>query len=289
MHIRPATAADVPALTDLFGRHDTAWFGAVEESEKEIADRLGSVEDLATNTALVFDGEGLLGAAMRWRTDTTLIVAPDIDPHPVYDQLVPWLAAGTPSHVEVLGRDDALREYLEARGWRHRRSSFELFGKVDDTLHLDRPLRPDGITVRGFGPDDAAAVHHLIYVDAGWADVPGHHYRELTEWRSIFLGDWFRPDEQVLAWRGERLVGVALTRHWDDGTGWISQLATARDERRHGLGRALLLQALATLVAAGASQLGLSVLAQNRGALGLYRSVGLEIDREWMQFTPTND
>jgi ribosomal protein S18 acetylase RimI-like enzyme len=89
----------------------------------------------------------------------------------------------------------------------------------------------------------------------------------------------------VLAWRGERLVGVAIGRMFSDGTGWVAQLAVAKDERGQGLGRALLLEALRRRRAAGATSVGLGVQHENRGALTLYLDVGLTIDREWMQYT----
>ena len=78
-----------------------------------------------------------------------------------------------------------------------------------------------------------------------------------------------------------RFVGVSLVRTFSDGLGWISQLAVAPSMRGRGLGRALVLESFRRLVAAGATSLGLGVMAANRGALGLYRSLGLSIDREW--------
>ena len=79
-------------------------------------------------------------------------------------------------------------------------------------------------------------------------------------------------------------VGAAIGRTWSDGTGWVSQLAVAKGERGHGLGRALLLESLRRRVAGGAHSLGLSVEVVNRTALALYESVGLRIDREWMSY-----
>jgi ribosomal protein S18 acetylase RimI-like enzyme len=52
-------------------------------------------------------------------------------------------------------------------------------------------------------------------------------------------------------------------------------------ERHLGLGRALLLHAFSDLQVAGGRDLTLEVQAENAAALGLYRSVGLEVEREW--------
>jgi ribosomal protein S18 acetylase RimI-like enzyme len=65
-----------------------------------------------------------------------------------------------------------------------------------------------------------------------------------------------------------------------------SPRAVATSERGRGLGRALLLHAPTDLQQAGAPELTLDVVAQNETALALYRSVDLEIEREW-RFYPT--
>jgi ribosomal protein S18 acetylase RimI-like enzyme len=67
----------------------------------------------------------------------------------------------------------------------------------------------------------------------------------------------------------------------DNGRGFINSLAVAVDERGRGLGRALLLHAFQDLRAAGVGDLTLDVEAANENALNLYRSVGMEIEREW--------
>jgi len=107
------------------------------------------------------------------------------------------------------------------------------------------------------------------------ADIPG------------FDSVSIEPAQQVLAWRGDRLVGASIGRIFADGTGWIAQLAVARDERGNGLGRALLLDSLRRRQAGGATALGLQVQADNRNALNLYLNTGLQIDREWMEYRPS--
>jgi ribosomal protein S18 acetylase RimI-like enzyme len=67
----------------------------------------------------------------------------------------------------------------------------------------------------------------------------------------------------------------------ESGRGYVDTLAVSESERRRGLGRALLLHAFADLRRAGARDLTLGVQAGNETALGLYRSVGLEVEREW--------
>jgi ribosomal protein S18 acetylase RimI-like enzyme len=244
------------------------------------------VSSFEADTLLVVDGDKLLGVGARVGADTMMVTDPDSDAAPVYDELLDWFAGGTPNKVEALSKDTVLLERLAAKAWHHVYSAFELLRTVDDSLTLPEPQWPEGIDVRGYRDSDAEAVHRLIYVDAAWAEVPGHPAREYDEWRAIFLGEHLIPNQQVLAWRGDRLVGVAMGRTWDDGTGWVSQLATAKDERGKGLGRALLAASLRLLRDGGARALGLQVQAANRGALAMYLAAGLEIDREWMTFEP---
>jgi len=244
---------------------------------------LGYAEPLAEGSLLAFDSGRLVGVGLRFGSDTVLYVDPDVDPAPAYAQLLPWFA-DRPGRVEVLNRDAAAIAAIEAAGWTYDKSAFDLIAEVTPELRLAEPRYPVGIAVTGFRGDDDEAVHRLIYVDAGWAEVPGHPDREFADWHKIFITEHTIPSEQVIAWRGDRVVGVAMGRTWDDGTGWISQLAPAVDERGRGLGRAMLLEALRRKVAAGATSLGLGVQAENKGALNLYLGVGLEIDREFRTY-----
>ncbi|MGN6607092.1 MAG: GNAT family N-acetyltransferase [Jatrophihabitans sp.] len=283
MHIRPAASDDVAALTDLDARIDTHWFGRPERSADEVREFLDLAEPLADNTRLLFDGDRLIAAGQRFGHDSVLAIDPGTDAGPVCDVLLPWFAE-RPGRVEALSRDAALVARLEAAGWQHAYSSFDLLCDVTPDLRLDTPQWPDGVTIDDLDRADLEAVHRLIYVDAAWAEIPGHPERSLDDWRSIFVTDQTDLAQQVVARRDGRIVGVALGRIWDDGTGWVSQLATAKSERRQGLGRALLTESLRRRVAAGATSLGLSVQASNEGALSLYLSVGLRIDREYRTY-----
>jgi ribosomal protein S18 acetylase RimI-like enzyme len=143
---------------------------------------------------------------------------------------------------------------------------------------------PDGVNVAPYRLGHAdEEVYRLIYVDAAWASVSGHAERDLDGWlekerccRSLFLA---RRDDQPVGWVAGRLL--------DNGRGYITTLAVATSERGRGLGRALLLHAFADLQLAGACGLALGVEAENEAALGLYRSVGLEVEREWRVYATT--
>lgn len=280
MQSRVATPADVPAIADLERRWEAAWFGAPEQDEHEVRENF----DRAEGSRVLVEADRMVAAAWRWGTETMLVVDPDVALEPIYADLLAWLAERPGTTASALSRDQAFRSALEDRGWRHANSAFELSRAFTPDWVIAEPVWPEGVAVRAYRDEDAPSVHRLIYVDSGWAEIAGHHERDFEQWRGIFANKHTVPAQQVLAWRGERLVGIAMGRTFADGTGWVSQLAVAKDERGHGLGRALLLEALRRRRDGGATSVGLGVSEVNRGALELYLRVGLEIKREWMEY-----
>jgi mycothiol synthase len=277
---RSATPADAPDVVALQHRWDTHWFGAAEHDEADVRAELRRAEPLADRSRLLLDGDRLVAAAWWWRPDDpTVLVDPETDTGAAARDLMAWLARGGADAVEVLSRDTVLRNVLADLGWVHARSQFELIRPAED---LPPPGWPEGVAVSTLA-DDAEEVHRLVYEQAGWADVPGHTTRDLEEWRGLFVtGE--DPSQQVLARLDGRLVGVAMGKVFPDGTGWVAQVAVHRDHQGRGLGSALLAEAFARRVAAGATQVGLGVSATNAGALRLYERLGLTIDREWMVY-----
>ena len=282
---RPSTPVDAAALAALAARVDTHWFGAPESDELEAREGLERIEDLATQSRLLLDGDDVVGAASVWgQAEGTLSLDPGLDPaaaRAAYRELLSWLALAGAEQIEALREDTVRLSVLSELGWRADVSDFEL---ARDPVGLPEPSWPAGVTTTGLEPDQVGpAVHQLVYAQAGWAEVPGHVARPYEQWLQLLVHERFDAQQQVLAWRGKRLVGVAWGQTFSDGMGWVSQLAVDRAERGQGLGRALLLRALQLRVEAGASRLGLGVVAGNTRALGLYLAVGLAIQREWVR------
>jgi ribosomal protein S18 acetylase RimI-like enzyme len=282
MRLRPATADDLPALTEVQRAYDRGWFGEPEHDADEMREWLAMAED-----ACVIEDEGrIVAGAIKHRTGSDPLIGPDAERPAVDRLLLDWLArAGAPA-TEALDRDESLRAALTEAGWRHDYSSFDLYRTVGAEWTPSAPTWPSGVTVRAMADGEEGALHEMIYRDAAWADVPGHHFRDRDEWHQLFLAGRPESERPVLAHRGDHLFGAVLLRVFSDGVGWIVQLAVARAERGQGLGRALLLEGLDRLAALGAGKLGLAVIAGNRAALGLYLDVGLQIEREWQTFVP---
>src|SRR4051794_2723912 len=183
MHSRPARIDDFDLLVDLHQRWDVAQFGAVEHDADEVRETLGDDATLSERSRLLLDDGRLLAAGWHG-TEPTLLVDPATDPAPVYAELVPWFA-GNGTDLEALGTDEPLRAALLDRGWTHNRSSFELIRPVSPDWTLATPVWPDGIELTALRAQDVEQIHRLIYLDAGWAEIPGHPERAFDDWRRI--------------------------------------------------------------------------------------------------------
>jgi ribosomal protein S18 acetylase RimI-like enzyme len=278
--LEPAGLEQLSEITALHLAYDVGWFGEVEHDVDEVREWF----ELGDRHCVVRDGDRVVAVGNAWRTGSNLVIDPAADGPAAARLGVDWLRQVAVPATEVLDRDTELRDVLIAAGWRYAYSTFELCRAVEPAWERPAPSWPAGVRVRPLEPGEEPALHELIYREAGWADVPGHHEREFEEWRSIFIRGDRAPDRPLLAVRDDRLVGAALPRLFSDGTGWIAQLAVARAERGRGIGRALLLAGLDVLTRGGATKLGLGVLGENRSALRLYQDVGLRLDREWQTF-----
>ena len=138
----------------------------------------------------------------------------------------------------------------------------------------DLPPYADG-TARAFERDqDEIAVHELV--QAGLSEVEGFIAEPLEVWRRqrIEKQRW-DPSLWLLLEDDEGLAGAALGERWDDGIGYIAQLAVSPRARGRGHGRALLLSLFAAFKGDGLRRAELSVHGDNRGAARLYEAVGM--------------
>ncbi len=276
--LRPATTADLESVVTLAVDEEAAWFGVPESSREEIAHYLrfsGGVE-----SGVVFDDGRIRGCALVTSIHEAVVFFDPADPDPPFAAVFAWVHAQGATHLELQPADTARIAWLEAHGWTHSRSVIDL--EMPSAAPLDAPAWPADVDLRAYvRGDDDAAVHHLVYVDAEFGAVPGHPDRPLEMWQQMYTAENFRG---WVAHRDGRPVGWAMGRVQDDGIGWVHQLAVAVAERGSGLGRALLLHSFAGLRADGATGLGLTVQATNDRAIGLYRSVGLQVRKEWLVY-----
>ena len=239
--LRPATPADRPALIALALAEDAAWSGAPAVSAEEVGEFVDSCEP-----GVIFERDGRVAgyAAAGEGGETILLVDPGDDPGPALEALVAWLGERGHHEVDSYARDARRIAWLEANGFTHRRSFFDLQRGIDPPLAP--AVWPSGVAIARYRPgEDDAAVHALIYVDAAGPRCPDTRERSLEAWRSTLTPDY----RGWVARRDERPVGWVAGRVFSDGRGWVEQLAVARSARGLGLGRALLLHSLAELCA----------------------------------------
>ena len=275
--LRQATATDRDAVLALGVAEEQAWFGLAESSAEEIGEWVEDEGGIATGVVAVDDAGRICAFAAPGRHESCVLIADPGRAAAAIDVLLPWLREHGAVQVMTFGGDRERVAAFERHGLVHVRSSFSL-ARLADAPALPEPWWPDGIDVVPYRLGDGDhAIHAMIYLDAAWASVPGHTYRDLDAWREAV-----RPGLRAfLARRDDEPVGWVAGRILDSGRGYISGLAVACCERGRGLGRALLLHGFADLDAAGANGLALDVQATNHAALGLYHSVGLAVEREW--------
>ncbi len=277
MTLRPATDDDRDAVLALGLAEEAAWFGEPELSAEEVGEWIDDEGGVAPGVVAA-DGDGRVRGFASAGLHRAVFLADPAFTDQLTDTLLPWLLEqrGVVELMTFAG-DSARVRAFERHGLRHRGSSFTL-ARPDSAGSLPAATFPDGVRVAPYRLGDAdEAVHRLIYVDAAWASVAGHAERDLDGWRTAE-----GPSRSLfLAHRDRRPVGWVAGRLLESGRGWVSALAVATAERGRGLGRALLLHAFGDLQRAGARGFSLGVEAHNETALGLYRSVGLEVEREW--------
>ena len=308
-----AGEADLPQIAELVTACDaadgTGNGTSVEELRQTFADP--SV-DLAQNFRLWEDDGVLVGYGELYSSELTDEIQTTLFfyAHPAASeramlggQIVAWAA----QRSDEVGRNHDISVCLrvtafEADEWRrsileHAAFTIERYA-LDMLMLLDVPLpeaqMPDGFTLRAARLDDAeawTAMYNQAFIDQ-WNYHP---------WQPEQFAQWFNdPDNDP------ELCLVALA---PDGTfaafcwctifaaenerlgyneGHIDLLGTRRGFRRRGLGRAMLLQGLRRLQAAGVQVARLGVdAASPTGATRLYESVGFRTAATWIHYLKT--
>jgi mycothiol synthase len=238
-----------------------------------VDDVLEELEE-ARAAQVVTEGESVVAYALLEGGDIRLAVHPAACGQGIGTWLREWAEAHSEGAVrqEAAGSNDAARRLLEEAGYEATQHYWRMVRELDAPAP-EVPL-PAGVTLRAYEPgaDDRGA--HALVQDT-FTDIPGNVMRGFEEWRALAVGrSQFAPELSTVA--GD-FAGVALCERWEDGQGYVAYLATARDWRCRGLGRALLAESLEKMRAAGLERAALSVNARNESATRLYESVGMNV------------
>jgi mycothiol synthase len=228
----------------------------------------------ARDACVVTEGDTVLAYVFLEGDDARVAVHPDACGNGIGTWLLGWVEerAGGVVRQEAAGSNHDARRLLEAAGY----SATQHFWRMVRDLRepsIAVPW-PEGAPARPYAPgaDDAPA--HALVQDA-FTDIPGNVTRSLEDWLPRAIGRaQFAPELSTVA--GD-FAGIALCERWQDGQGYLAYLATARDWRGRGLGRALLAASLEKMRAAGIERAALGVNARNESAARLYESVGMRV------------
>jgi mycothiol synthase len=266
--LRPElTAADraqLDALVAACGRHDGADWSFVAA--------MAAAYDGALPQPLAYDGDALVGVASLQGPDAALEVSGLV--HPAHRRR--GLGTALLGAVRAAGRGRGLPGALltcdEAApaGAAFARAAGAAYQSSEYRLAWSGP----GAGAPGPGGGDglervtAATLPEFARVHAA---AFGH---DEARARAGFARSLARPGVALhLARLDGEAVGVVRTAV-QDGEGWITALGVAPARRGRGLGRRLLLGAVAALRAAGARPILLEVATDNRAALRLYEACG---------------
>jgi mycothiol synthase len=274
--IRPPVHADAPSVLDLIQARDVADLGVPDFTLEDLESDWSRPGLDLEHDARVADGAGsaLRGYAILLGDDAVICVHPDAEDEGNGTVLRRWAEARAAERgTSVLrqfafGSNDGARRHLREAGYEPVQHYFRLRADLADV-----PPAPEA-PLRTFEPADEDAVYHLIQ-DA-FAEIEGNEEDTLEQWRAKGIA---RPGHDPGLWLllddDEGLVGAALGERWQNGTGYVGELAVAGRARGRGYGRALLLGLFDAFRHAGLRHAELSVHGRNRGALALYESAGM--------------
>ena len=274
---RGATLEDAPAILAVGVARDIADVGHPDWSIEDVREEMS---ELAPGAARLVEDEAGAVVAFAWLhgNDGRVNVHPEAGGRGIGTYLCSLVEqaareAGCDTiQQDVFGANDAARELLANAGYDVAQRFWRMVRELDGSE--PEPDWPEGIEVRPFEPGrDERAAHTLV--DDAFADIPGNVQRSFEDWRTRALGAQFAPELATVA--GD-MAGVSLAERWEDGDGYLSYLAVARDWRGKGLGRALLQATLRKFADAGLKRGVLSVNGRNESATALYRSAGMEVE-----------
>ncbi len=170
---------------------------------------------------------------------------------------------------------------LEKLGYCVRWTSWVL--ALPEGREIQKRTLPDGYALREAKPDEYPATQD-VKEDAflEWSVREREPYDDFLATTVNRPG--FEPwNFRVVADASGQIVGTALVVMYGDPAteAFIDRLAVRRDQRRQGLGQALLVDAFARGREHGATRSALSTDSRT-GALSLYQKVGMEVTDVWV-------
>ena len=283
---RPLQMSDSRAVFEVMAAQELAEVGEVVIEEADIiGDWQRPSYDLAASSVGVLDGDRLVGYA-----EVAGSFFGDAAVHPEYlgrgigTQLSIWKRALAKERgLEVIGMSvpegSAGDKLLESLGYFVRWNSWVL--QLPEGREIEPQPLPDGCSIRtAEGEADLRAVHDVLE-DAflEWSERDREAFEDFEA--KAMKRPGFEPWNLRMAVDGAGDCVGACYLQLSETTGFVSRLATRKDQRGKGLARALLVDAFANAREHGAKISELSTDSRT-GALGLYERVGMVVTSNWV-------
>lgn len=278
---RPAQPADLTAVAALI-RAGEEQLGAAGGGEGVLAEEWGEA-DLPTGSIVLEAAQGIVGYGLLTVSSEEAFAAghvhPDWTGRGLGTALLRELARRAEGRAPVLRagcltQDAAAAALLANEGMAFvRRFAWMEVRLGDEPPPAAAP--PARTVLRPARPGEEREFHDVIV--AAFTGSWGFHDDDFGAWLERVTVQQARdPALWLVAEQGGRLVGTLRGLPEHRGGGWIRSLAVLPAVRGQGIGRALLLQALAVFHARGERVVGLGVDTGNEtGALALYESTGM--------------
>jgi ribosomal protein S18 acetylase RimI-like enzyme len=274
--LRPPSSDDAEAVLAVILARDVADIGAPDFTLEDLrADWASPGLKLEDDARISAPSGEIRGYAVLLGDDAVVIVHPEAEGSGDGTVLRRWAEARAAERGTAVlrqfayGANDGAREHLRAAGYAPAQHYFRLRADLADV-----PPVPD-VSLRTFdAARDEAAVHALV--QEAFSEIDGHEFQPLDRWRAKSIAkEGHDPALWLLLEDDEGLAGAVLGERWEEGTGYVAELAVAQRARGRGHGRELLLGLFDAFRRVGLTHAELSVHGRNRGALRLYESVGM--------------
>lgn len=293
--VRHPTEEDIPAIVALLRDYDLAEMG---EAEATTADEiLSDWADLdpIQDVRVVWSPDGLLAGYATLADEGAGCLLADGYVHPAHtgrgigitliqemERRASALVAAQPEGARlvlvgmIVADNAAARHLFEIQGYTLTRVYLRMQIVLEEQPPV--PIWPEGISVRTCD----GSLEYIQFVHAtfeeGFRDHWAHIPRSFEDWQKHMFYELVDPSLWFLAQQGEQIVGTALCRIREDGSGWVKYLTVLRPWRKHGLGLALLQHTFTIFSQRGIRRIGLGVDSQSlTGAQRLYERAGMHV------------
>lgn len=244
----------------------------------------------------LFDGEALIGFGIRAlqgdRHAAEFLIAPDHRGQGLGERLLTTILDEEPeawcwSH----GDHPAAKHLAQKHGLSRDRVLYQM--RTDTGLSLDslpETQAPEGVEIRSFAPGDEDGWLSVNNAAFDWHPEQGGQTRADID--AVVTAADFDPNTFVIAARDGEVIGFHQTKITDtDDEGRLGEVyVVGVDPRIHakGVGKALTIEGMRRMVAAGAETIELYVESDNAPALGLYERLGFHVAVAHVAYAPAS-